>query len=337
VSATHIAEWVLSGGLLAGIGYAFVRSVVSSGLRGRLRLVALRRAPLGRRAATEAALDDPAFAPERIEASVSAILPRLLGDRGRLSGRPRVDILSVINREGQDEDRVVVRVRAHVDRGPAVPLAMRHGVIDARWTLVHDGTHWRLATDSGDPLDPSLLSSTLIASPGDDVERLREASLQELTDHPRRGGPGPGELVDADAPPPQQLKDLAVADERFEPMLIAAAVTHIVEAWEQSSSGSDAPLLAVATGAGAHALTFPRAGTGRRRVRDARAERWEVTRLDAAAVPPVVDVRVRVRAATGIDSDGHVRHLDLVWTLALDETTHGRPPRWCLTDSADHP
>jgi hypothetical protein len=252
VSATHIAEWVLSGGLLAGIGYAFVRSAVSSGLRGRLRLVALRRAPQGRRAATEAALDDPAFAPERIEASVSAILPRLLGDRGRLSGRPRVDILSVINREGQDEDRVVVRVRAHVDRGPAVPLAMRHGVIDARWTLVHDGTHWRLATDS-----------------------------------------------------------------------------------EQNSSGSDAPLLAVATGKGVHALNFPPHGAGRRRVRDARVERWEVTRLDAAAVPPVVDVRVRVRAATGIDPQEHVRHLDLVWTLALDEATHARPPRWRLTDSAD--
>ncbi len=336
MSATHIAEWVLSGGLLAGIGVAFVRSVVSSGLRGRLRLVALRRAPQGRRAATEAALDDRAFAPERIEASVSAILPRLLGHRGRLSGRPRVDILSVINREGQNEDRVVVRVRAHVDRGPEVPLAMRRGVIDARWTLVHDGAHWRLATDSGDPLDASLLSSTLIASPGDDVERLREASLQELTETPRRGGPAPGELVDADAPPPQQLTDLAVADERFEPMLIEAAVRHIVEAWEQSSSGSDGPLLAVATGKGVHALNFPAHGGGRRRVRDARVERWEVTRVDATAVPPVVEVRVRVRAAMGIDPEEHVRHLDLVWTLALDEATHRRTPRWRLTDSADH-
>jgi hypothetical protein len=55
-----IAEWVLTGGLLAGIGYMCVRSLVSGGRRGRLRLVAPRRAPRARRAAAEAALDEAA-------------------------------------------------------------------------------------------------------------------------------------------------------------------------------------------------------------------------------------------------------------------------------------
>jgi hypothetical protein len=66
----------MSGGVLAGVGYTCARSLAAG---GRLRAIALRRAPRARRAATEAALDDPAFAPERIEAAVEAILPQLAG------------------------------------------------------------------------------------------------------------------------------------------------------------------------------------------------------------------------------------------------------------------
>jgi hypothetical protein len=69
----------MSGGVLAGVGYTCARSLAAGGRRGRLRAIVLRRAPRARRAATEAALDDPAFAPERIEAAVEAILPQLAG------------------------------------------------------------------------------------------------------------------------------------------------------------------------------------------------------------------------------------------------------------------
>lgn len=337
--ATEIAEWVLSGGLLAGIGITFVRSLASGGRRGRLRLIAWRRAPRARRAAVEAALDDPRFAPQRIEAAVGEMLRQVLGDEAQVAGRPRVDILGVVNRARDTEDRVVVRVRARVDRDAGVPRLPRRTQIDERWTLVHRGTGWRLAADSGDPLAESLLSSPLIASPQDDAARLREASLEELTARAERDAPNPGDLVDLDAPPLRQLQDLSNIDDRFEPLLIEAAVRHIVEAWEQSSGGSDAPLLAVASGAGAHALTFPPRHPGRRRVRDARVQRWEVTRLDAGAAPPQVDVRVRVRAAAGTDEqvnagEDRARRLELVWTLELDETTH-RHPRWRLTHSRD--
>ena len=314
-----VAEWVLTGGLLAGIGYVFLRSVVSGSRRGRLRLLALRRAPRARRAAEQAALDDPAFAPERIEAAVAGMLPDVLGRHADLAGRPRVDILSVVNREREAEDRVIVRVRARLTTGP----------MDERWTLVHRGARWRLAADSGDPLAPALLQAPLIASPQDDSARLREQSLQELSG---AGAPRPGELVDTDAPPLQQLRDLAVADERFDPMLIEAALEHVVQAWEQSSDASDAPLLAVASGAGAHALQFPDSGQGRRRVRDGRLQHWEVTRVDAAATPAQVQVRVRVRAA--LRDERHPRPLNLVWTLALQETTRAHP-RWRLIRSAD--
>jgi hypothetical protein len=367
-----IAEWVLTGGLLAGIGYVFLRSVVSGGQRGRLRVMALRRAPRARRAAVQASLDDPVFAPERVESAVARILEltealwhhgperalhgrpdervirawaensaEVLGPDARLAGHKRVDILEVVNREREAEDRVVVRVRVQIDRGPHVPFAARHVPLDTRWTLRHHDDEWYLATVAGDPLAASLLSAPLIASPDEDTERLREASFEELTAPARPGGPSPGELMDADAPPAQQLKDLAVADDRFEPMLIEATVRHVVTAWEQSADGSDAPLLGVATGAGAHALNFPATGRGRRRVRDARLQHWEVIHVDASATPPRVAVRVRVQAAAWqtdgraiSGDDRHARRLDLVWTLELDESTREHP-RWRLTDSED--
>jgi hypothetical protein len=231
-----------------------------------------------------------------------------------------VDILGVVNRERESEDRVVVRVRARLERG----------AIDERWTLLHRGARWRRVAEAGDPLAEPLLKSPLITGPENDDQRLNEASLQELSAEPRTDAT-PGELVDTTAPPPQQLRDLAVADERFDPMLIEAAVEHIVQAWEQSSDGSDTPLLAVATGAGAHALMFP-AGRGRRGVRDARLQRWEITRVKAAETPPCVEVRLRVRAT--LSPERRPRRLDLVWTLALDEAARGQP-RWRLAHSAD--
>jgi hypothetical protein len=339
VSATAIGEWVLSGGLLVGIGYTCVRSLASEGRRGRLRLLALRRAPRARRAAEEAALDDPAFAPEHIEAAVREMLPRVLRRFGDLSGGPRVDILGVVNRAGEAEDRVVVRVRARVVRDPPEPAPRQVFRIDERWTLVHEGMRWRLAADMGDPLAASLLSSPLVAAPEDDASRLHEASLEELTEPRPHGGTAPGELTDPSAPAPERLRDLAVADDRFDPLLIEAAIRHIVEAWEESGDGGDAPLLAVATGAGLHALSFPEPNTGRRRIHDAHLRRWEVTRLDTDATPPQLDVRVRVMASVSSDTElilaGDVlptERLDLVWTLELDETTHAHL-RWRLIDS----
>ncbi len=292
------------------VGYTGLRSLVSGGQRGRLRLVALRRAPRARRAAQEAALDDPAFAPEHIEAAVSKMLPRVLRNFGELAGRPHVDILGVGNRAGAGEDRVVVRVRARVKRNrpELAPIQVVH--IDERWTLVHEGMQWRLTADMGDPLAASLLSSSLVATPGDDAARLHEASLEELTESHPRGAVSPGELADPAAPSPQRLRDLAVADDRFDPLLV-------------------------------HALDFPEAGAGRRRVRDAHRRKWEVTRLDADATPPQVDVRVRVKATASSDATiiatgqaPPTQRLDLVWTLELDEVAR-QHPRWRMIDSVD--
>jgi hypothetical protein len=45
----------------------------------------------------------------------------------------------------------------------------------------------------------------------------------------------------------QKLLDLSLVDDRFSPLLIAAAVRHIVEAWEAASDVPEAPALTIAT------------------------------------------------------------------------------------------
>jgi hypothetical protein len=372
VAATEIAEWVLSGGLLAGIGYTAARSLIGTGQRGRLRLTALRRAPRARRAAMEAALDDPAFAPERIQASVTEILDvaaavwanrsdrrvrrrpdgrriqawakervSRLGDPG-LDGEPRIDILSVVNRERDAEDQVVVRVRLRIDRGSGISYAARHIALDERWTLSHRGQSWFLASVAGDPLSKSLLTAPLIASQQSDSARLTEASLRELATDTAASDPAPAELVDHDAPPDRQLSDLAVADDRFSPLLLGAALQHLVDAWGQVGDGSQEPLLAVATGSAVHALLHPPVYRGgRRQVRDVTLRHWDVTAVDAGAQPPAVQVRVELRAvewgtARGrrYGDDRRSRRLKLLWTLELVDARAGGP-QWRLAASDD--
>jgi len=126
----------------------------------------------------------------------------------------RVDILDVINRQGENEDRVITRVRLRVRRGRvAAPLEPKVIGVDERWTLARRGESWVLVSVDGDPIADAVLSAPLIASPSADTVRLHEASLLALSD-PDPSGVRPGELVHADAPPEAGLRDLALADDR---------------------------------------------------------------------------------------------------------------------------
>lgn len=371
MSVVEIGEWVLSGGVLAAVGWQFGRFVIDEERRARLHVGALRRAPRARRAATEAALDDPMFEPERIQAAVTEILDlaasvwrreavrrserrkdwplirgwaaqreELLGSGLSVSGRVRVDLMNVVNRGRKAGDWVVVRVRFHIRRGPAAPFGQRTVVVDERWTLARRREQWSLASVAGDPIAEKLTSAPLIASPAQDVERLREESLEELSEPPVATDVSPGELIDATAKPDLRLRDLAVADDRFSPALIGAAITHIAAAWEEASDGSNQALAEVATPVGMTNLMTGPEPDSRRQVRDAVLKHWEVLDIQTDDVPRVV-VAVRVRAAVylthgshGSGSDRHAHDQDLVWTLELGTDRHNHP-HWRLCASAD--
>jgi len=356
---------------LAVIGWTFVRSTVDTERRAQLRLRAVGRVRRAERAAVEAALDDPVFAPDLVHESVKAILTlagtvwsgtetaalRHRRDRAlirswaqsrvvwlagalRVSGEPKVDILRVINRESENEDRVVTRVRFTVDRGPGYQALARKIHLDERWTLAHHDGTWLLVSVAGDPLAGPVLSAPLIASPAADSERLGEASLRELATGSASASIRLAELVDTGAPPEDQLRDLSVIDDRFSPLLLEATLTHIVGAWE-ASDGPEAPLHSVATKKGVHALLFPSGSGGRRFIADAKLEHWKAVGVDLDQARPSVSVAVRLKAACysadghyGSGSDRKQRNLDLAWTLELEDGGDDQP-HWLLTRSED--
>ena len=164
-------------------------------------------------AATEAAEDDPIYAPDAIEHYVATVVAlaesqwqggghgalegapdadlirrwarwlELRFGRGlEVSGKPSIDLIGVVNRHDEQEDRVVVRIRLHLHcPHPKVGLiATRSMHVDERWTLGHRNGRWGLISMGDDPFVGPELTAPLIPTPSFDTERLREESLAEL-------------------------------------------------------------------------------------------------------------------------------------------------------------
>ena len=292
-------------------------------------------------AAVEAAEDDdPAFAPEAVHESIMqmvALADRVwrgrsatgLGDRPdgdlikawsrarmswlgtplRVRGNPSVDLLRIVNRPGEGEDRVVarVRVRVHCGRSRLDVFARRNVHLDERWTLGRRGGHWVLLSADGDPLAGPVLTAPLIPTPAYDTERLREESLAELAAAQRVPTTiPPDELVGADQPPALALLDLSVVDGRFLPELIAAQLAHLVEAWEDAITGSQELQELASTEA---FTTLLRPSPGKRLVlRDARLKSWQPTHLGLSDQPPTITVRIEIEAIRYVVSDDGLHH-----------------------------
>src|SRR5204862_414028 len=86
--------------------------------------------------------------------------------------------------------------------------------------------------------------------------------------------------------------------------LLAAAITRLVEAWDEASTGSEAPLRALASAGAADALLHPglENGSSRLILQDTELARWTVGRVDLEASPPRVAVVVAVAAIAVVSS-----------------------------------
>lgn len=373
-----MAEWVFCGGLLIGIVGTFVRAVARSERRVELRVLTRERARRAERVAVAASVDDPAFSPEVIRASVTEMLDAAEGvwagrddreyrrrsdiqlirewavSRGeqigkglRIVGRPNIEVVGVVNRAGENEDRAVVRMhlRIHRDpkasaneRGDGTILAQRIAPIEERWTLARRSGQWRLAAIGGDTELDVRIHSPLIATPAEDEGRVRESALREVAGVESTPTANLGELISPDLAAPDQLRELSVLDDRFSPDLLAAALRHLVQAWEDYADGSRQPLEEVATARAIQALVHP--GHGRREdlIRDAELATWKVLHVDPGPRAPRIRVQVEVRSAAvagdGRWNDPSPRRVKqaLVWTLEL-EGDEGHEPGWKLTRS----
>lgn len=228
-----------------------------------------------------------------------------LGDGLEVVTKPAIDLIGVVNRNDEDEDRIVVRVRLRIDckypKGGR--LGRHHAHPDQRWTFGRSGTRWALLSVSGDPLAGPVLTAPLIPNPLSDTERLSDESLAELADRQKVGDHvALSDLVNADDPPAFALLDLSVVDNCFGPELIAAQLAHLLEAWEGAVNGSEGPLAEQASEDARNALLRPSRGR-HLIVRDVVLKSWETTDLELSRHPPAIEVTMDVGAVRYVVRD----------------------------------
>jgi hypothetical protein len=258
-----------------------------------------------------------------------------------VAGRPAIDVLGVVSRDSDEEDRVVVRVRLRILCKPLNRRALSryHVHIDERWTFGQSHGRLVLLAVGGDPLAGPILSAPLVPNPIADTERLRQESLAELAMAQTDGDDvALTDLISADDPPAFALLDLSVVDSRFQPALIAAGIAHLIEAWEEAVTGSEAPLEKMADVDAREALLRP-GGGARLVVRDPVLKSWDPTRLCLAQHPPAIEVTLDIDAVRYVVRDdgfaiagnqADPQSMDLRWTLEL---TDSKQAPWRLAAS----
>jgi hypothetical protein len=362
VSVQGLVEVAVPVVIVATLVWVWIGTILSEARHRRLARKAHRRAERSYYAAIEAAEDNPSFAPETIEWSarlVVALAQRVWSDRddreldGRsdgalilawararqsqlgevinVKGRPAVELLRVVNRGGEDEDRVIVRVglRLRCEHANAAPLGGGYTVhLDERWTLGRDEDLWVLRSVDGNPLTEPVLAAPLIPNRASDDERLTEESLAELAQAHRLGTDAAlSELVSPDERPNLAMLDLSVLDDRFLPPLVAAELTHLLDAWEIATSGSMSPLSMRASTEATIALLSPTPGL-RLIIRDAMLQSWLPTNLKLSLQPPSIELMLTINAVCYcVGDDGSTRmgeprrpsSVTLRWVLELTD------------------
>jgi len=313
-------------------------------------------------AAVEAAEDNPAFSPDAIREFVTLVVALANNlwrteDSSGLAGRPdatlvrawararqswlgldleikrrpSIDLLRIVNRENEEEDRVIVRVRLWVHRKhPTFELTVRLVHLDERWTLGRSNGHWVLLSVDGNPLAGPVLTAPLVPTPAYDTERLREESLADLASGTKVADDVVlSDLVSEDQPPALALMDLSVLEGRFMPAVVAGSLAHLIEAWEEATTGSEKPFKVLAGAEARAALLQP--GPGARMVIcDAVLQSWEPTRLEISQRPYAIEVTLHVDAVryvvsgsgehlAGSDRESH--KMLLKWTLQLTDSS----------------
>ena len=258
-----------------------------------------------------------------------------------LLAEPEVEYLGLVNREDDADDRVVVRVEAHLRDY----VRDRHGRIITRtddsdaetvlaeyWVLGKRGGRWTLLSTEQDAEGGHHIESAIIATPWADDERLLDEAATE------RGVAGAvaddhvGQLADVDFEGSARIAalDLATLDGRFAPDVIEASVRRAVSGWVEAVDGEDAALEAVTTAEVAAELLHPGDTSRRTRlvVRGPRVHSIHITGLQPETQPPTLTVEVGVEGRRYIQDRDTIAVLrgskhDAVrftehWTLSLD-------------------
>jgi predicted lipid-binding transport protein (Tim44 family) len=261
--------------------------------------------------------------------------------RVQVVDEPAVEYVGLVNRAADEEDRAVVRVSAPLDSWVQTPSGQRlytTGHDSPRiafaeyWTLAkHDG-RWTLVSIEQDAEGAHHLTDEIVASPWSD-SRLHDEALveQAVADRVPDGfSPADAATFAFAGSAREEALDLSLADARFLPDVLEAAVRRAAAAWAEAVDGEDAALERVASRAAIDALLY--GGDAQRRtrlvVRGPRIERVVIERVEAQAQPARMTVTIAVRgrryredrdtaAVVGGSRDREATFQER-WDLALD-------------------
>ena len=342
-----------------------------------------------RLASAEAAEDDAAFAAERVvgdagelflaaqsawDARDHAALERLVGadllvewkrrlddfaakgwhNRVEVRGHPTVSYMGLVNRESDEDDRVVVEIRATLDdyvvdsNGSEISKSGendRTTQLHEYWTLAKRDERWTVASIEQAAEGLHHLDAPIVATPWSDSRVADEAVIETAVADELPDGYTPADLADLDFDGDARAAalDLSVADPRFAPDVLEAAARRAVEAWAEAVDGDDAQLEAVASPEAVSRLLHRGDESKKTRlvVRGPRVREIRIEALDAATEPSTMRIAVelggrryvedRDTAAVLSGSRDSATTFTEVWTLALDGP---KTAPWRVVDAA---
>lgn len=224
-----------------------------------------------------------------------------------LKERPTIRLVGLVNREDDEDDRVTVHVTVATETWVAAPgdreyyrdgADDRDYLLSQFWTLGRRDEAWILLSIEEDGEGDHHLRSEVVATPDADHAIADRARTELATEDAASDVATVAEIVprlteDARA----TAMDLALADDRFSPDVLAAAVRRAVAAWTEAVDGDDRALESVSTPQTVDRLLYADAGKDVRTVvRGPRVQDVLIDRVDGTTRPPRVEVAVRHRA-----------------------------------------
>jgi len=346
-----------------------------------------KRAEQTERVALEAAEDDADFEPENVRAKATDLflaiqdhwsendipaLERLVGadlmvewrrrladfdrkgwrNKVRPHSAPEIRYVGLTNREGEDEDRVVVFLTATcedyvVDRNGNTVLkddsSSTTTTLKEYWTLQPPGDCWRLISIEQMDEGAHEISEPLIATPSADQRVSDDALVETQMATALQPGFTVADIAPAELDPDARAAalDLALEDGRFAPDVLEIAVRRAVEAWGEAIDGADDPLTALADTAAVDGLLYGGDSSRSTRVvvRGAKIDKVAITALDPHAQPPTMTANIALhgrlyvedRDTTDVVSGNKDRDTKATqqWTFALAQDKAAELP-WRL-------
>jgi predicted lipid-binding transport protein (Tim44 family) len=269
-------------------------------------------------------------------------------------GNPTIEFVGLVNREGTEADRVVVRLTAHMDDYVETSTGQRilkDGKESAAttmveyWTLFQRDGRWVLLSIESDDEGRHNLDSEIVASPWADSQVADAALVETAVADAAPADVKTSEIADLDFDGTARAAalDLSLADGRFAPDVLEVAVRRAVAAWAEAIDGPDTALAGIATPAAIESLLYPGDDnhTTRLVVRGPQVQQMTITALDAAAEPPTMTATIRVKGARYVEnrdtvalvsgSRDWVTTFTETWTFALQPDKPDQP--WIVADA----